>query len=103
MPGSFGISNGHFGERAGFADGFGTGVFLGDFQPELDGFVDVGERFRLRFPLTPAAGQRGTGNRKPFIGWDENHLIFHADRIVPNQIAIKRLDAMRENVWFAAR
>ena len=31
--GKFGISNGHFGERAGFAPGFGASVFLGDFEP----------------------------------------------------------------------
>jgi hypothetical protein len=47
MPGSFGISDGHFAERAGFAAGLGTGVFLGDFEPELDGFADVGQRFSL--------------------------------------------------------
>ena len=38
MPGSFGISDGHFGEGAGFSTGFLAGVFLGDLQPEPDGF-----------------------------------------------------------------
>ena len=89
MPGSFGISNGHFGKRAGFATGFGTGIFLGDFEPELDGFADVDESFRLRVSLTPATRQRGATNGKSFIGRNENHRIFHGATIMLRSGQIK--------------
>ena len=50
-------------EFAGEASAFGCGlvprVFLGDFEPELDGFADVGECFIMRRSLTMATRQRG--------------------------------------------
>ena len=69
------MSNRHFSQRSGFAFSFTAGVFLGRFQPELDGFTDVGECVLLRFPLAPAAGQSRAADGETFIRFDENAAV----------------------------
>ena len=82
MPGSFGRSNGHFAERAGFANGLCSGIFLSDFEPELNGCAYVGQRFVLGGSLTPATWECRATHGKTFLGWDENHRVFHGTKLV---------------------
>jgi hypothetical protein len=56
-------------------------ILLSDFEPELNGFPDVGQRFFARRPLAMAARQGGTGNGKPFVRFNHDHMILHDDKI----------------------
>ena len=51
--------------------------FLGHFQPELNGFPDVGQRLTVSPPLTMAARQCGTGNGKAFRRFHHDDVILH--------------------------
>jgi len=59
--------------------GFGVAprIFFGDFEPELNGFANVGQRFIMRRSLAVAARQGGTGNGKSFFGLNHDDLILH--------------------------
>ncbi len=52
-------------------------IFLSDFEPELDGFADVGQRFIMRRPLAMTTRQGGTGNGKTFLGFNHDNIILH--------------------------
>ena len=52
-------------------------VFLGDFEPELNSLTDIGQRFIVGRPLTVATRQGGARNRKPFLGFKQDHMILH--------------------------
>lgn len=60
-----------------FGLGLATGIFLGNFQPKLNGFTYIRQRFSVRYPLTMAPRQGGAGNRKTFLRFHHDHLILH--------------------------
>ena len=70
------------GKTSAFGCGFAPGIFLGDFEPETDGFTDVGQSFIMRRALTVATRQRGTGNGKPFFRFNHDDIVLHGGKIV---------------------
>ena len=86
MPGSFGTIQLNGDEFAGKTNAFGCGltsrIFLGNFEPELDGFADVGQRFIMRRPLAVATRQSGTGNGKTFFGFNHDNIVLHGGKIL---------------------
>jgi len=65
------------GETPAFGCGVAPRIFLGDFEPEPDGFADVGQRFIMRRSLAVAARQGGTGDGETFFGFNQNNIILH--------------------------
>jgi len=59
-----------------------AGILLGDFQPELDGFPNIGQRFIVAGTLAVTTRQRGTGNGKALLGFDHDNLILHGEKIL---------------------
>ena len=59
-----------------------AGILLGDFQPELDGFPNIGQRFSVAGTLAVTTRQRGTGNGKALLGFDHDNLILHGEKIL---------------------
>jgi hypothetical protein len=70
------------GETRALGFGFAPGIFFSDFEPELDGFADVGQRLVMRRPLAVATRQSGTGNGKTFFGLNHDYLILHGSKIL---------------------
>jgi hypothetical protein len=70
------------GETPAFGCGLTTSIFFGDFEPELDGFADVGQCFIVRRPLAVAARQRGTGNGKTLFRFNHDNMILHGGKIL---------------------
>ena len=72
-------SNGHefAGKTRTLCFGFALDVFLSDFEPKLDGFADVSQRFIVRRPLAVTPRQGGTGNRKTFFGFNHDYIVLH--------------------------
>ena len=70
------------GKTSAVSFGFAAGILLGDFQPELDGLPDVGQRFIVSGTLAVTTRQRGTGNGKALLGFDHDNLILHGEKIL---------------------
>jgi len=71
-------------------------IFLGYFEPELNGLADVGERFVMRRTLTVATGQCGAGNDEAFFGFDHDDLILHDFKIRSAEMQIKLIRRRRD-------
>ena len=56
-------------------------IFLGHFEPKLNGLANVGQCFVMRRTLTVATGQCGAGNGETFFGFDHDDLILHSFKI----------------------
>ena len=59
-----------------------AGILLCDFQPELDGLPDVGQRFIVSGPLAMTTRQSRTGNGEALLGFDHDNLILHGEKIL---------------------
>jgi hypothetical protein len=65
------------GEARALGFGLAPRIFLGNFEPEFDGFADVGQRFIMRRSLAMTTRQCGTRNGKTFFGFNHDYLILH--------------------------
>ena len=64
-----------------FSFSFALRSFFGNFEPELDGSADVGQRFIMRRVLTVAAGQCGARNGETFIGFNHDNRVLRGEKI----------------------
>ncbi len=71
-------------------------IFLGYFEPELNGLANVGQRFVMRRALTVATGQCGAGNGEAFFGFDHDDLILHGFKIRSAEMQIKLICRRRD-------
>ncbi len=70
------------GKTPAFGCGLAARIFFCDFEPELDGFADVRQRFIACRPLAVTARQSRTGNGKPFFGFNHDNMILHGWKIL---------------------
>lgn len=56
-----------------FGFGLAPRILFSDFEPKLDCFADVGQRFIMSCPLAVTTRQGRTGNRKTLFGFNHDY------------------------------